>query len=320
MATTAPLLVLVGPTAVGKTALSIALAQQFNGEIISTDSRLFYRGLDIGTAKPTLAERTAADGTVIPHHLIDICDPDETISLGVFQRLAYEAIAQVQANGRLPILVGGSGQYVRAVVEGWGIPEVAPQPALRHALEFLGAAELARWLQQLDPVASQRIDPRNVRRVIRALEVTLVTGQPISRLQHKQPPPYHICQIGLYRQREALYQRVDARVDEMVAAGLVAEMAQLIAAGYGRELSSMSSLGYQQLWPYFDGDMRLAEAVERIKFETHRFVRHQLTWFRQDDPTIFWFDAARPDLLTAVADCITQQRLTATTDSVGCSH
>src|SRR5690606_38756666 len=127
--------------------------------------------------------------------------------------------------------------------------------------------------------------------------------------QHKTPPPYRICQIGLYRQREALYQRIDARVDEMVAQGLVAEMERLVAAGYGRELSAMSSLGYQQLWPYLDGQMSLAEAVERIKFETHRFARHQLNWFRQDDPAIVWFDAARPDLLTAVADCINQQLL-----------
>nr|HMT21674.1 tRNA (adenosine(37)-N6)-dimethylallyltransferase MiaA [Promineifilum sp.] len=142
------LLVLVGPTAVGKTALSLRLAQQFNGEIVSADSRLFYRGLNIGSAKPSAAERA-----VVPHHLIDVCAPDETLSLGEFRRLAYRAIDAIHARGRLPILVGGTGQYVWAIVEGWGIPEVAPHPALRAALEALGAGEPARWLVALDPTA-----------------------------------------------------------------------------------------------------------------------------------------------------------------------
>ncbi|GIK59084.1 MAG: tRNA dimethylallyltransferase [Chloroflexota bacterium] len=290
-----PLLVLVGATAVGKTALSLALAQQFNGEIISADSRLFYRGMDIGTAKPTLAERTA-----VPHHLIDICNPDETLSLGAYQKLAYQTINEVQGHGRLPILVGGTGQYVKAVIEGWGIPAVAPQPALREVLSGLDGEELARWLRTLDP-ASQ-IDPRNTRRVIRALEVTLVSGVPISVLQRKSPPPYTIKVIGLYRERAAHYARIDARVDEMMAAGLLAELEGLRAAGYGRALPAMSGLGYQQLWAYLDGKMALDTAVERIKFETHRFARHQAAWFRRDDPTISWFDAAQSDVGTAVAE------------------
>ncbi len=294
-----PLLVIVGPTAVGKTALSLTLAKRFTADIISADSRLFYRGMDIGTAKPTPAERQA-----VPHHLIDICTPEQTLSLGAYQRLAYETIQQVHSYGRLPILVGGTGQYVRAIVEGWGIPEVAPQPALRAALAALGSEEVVRWLHALDPAAAAHIDPRNVRRVIRALEVTLVAGRPISVLQRKTPPPYAVCQVGLYRTRQALYARIDARVDQMMAAGLLAELNGLRAAGYGRDLPAMSSLGYQQLWAYLAGEMTLDQAVERIKFETHRFARHQAAWFRRDDPAINWYDAARPDLATAVTDFI----------------
>lgn len=280
------LLVLVGPTAVGKTALSLQLARRFDGEIVSADSRLFYRGMDIGTAKPTTGERQA-----IRHHLIDICDPDETLSLGQYQRLAYRTIDEILSRDRLPILVGGTGQYVWAVVEGWGIPEVAPQPALRAALEKLGEAELGRWLAALDPTAAGRIDPRNVRRVIRALEVTLVTGRPISQLQRKKPPPYDIHILGLLRDRGSLYERIDQRVDTMMADGLTDELLRLREAGYGPDLPPMSGLGYRQLQPYLDGELSLDATIERIKFETHRFARQQATWFRPDDPRIFWFNA-----------------------------
>lgn len=281
-----PLIVIVGPTAVGKTALSLFLGQQLNGEIISADSRLFYRGMDIGTAKPTAAEQT-----LVPHHLIDICRPDETVSLGQFQRLAYQTINEVLENGRIPILVGGTGQYVRAVIEGWGIPEVAPQPELRQQLEAIAPEELTRWLRQLDPLAAAKIDPRNVRRVVRALEVIFVTGQPMSALQRKTPPSYRVCLIGLLMAREALYRRIDERIDKMMADGLLGEVEKLRDAGYGRFLPAMSGLGYQQLWAYLDGEMSLEQAVERVKFETHRFVRQQATWFRQDDLTIHWFEA-----------------------------
>lgn len=296
------LVVLLGQTAVGKTALSLKLAKAFNGDIISADSRLFYRGMDIGTAKPTTAEQAQ-----VPHHLIDLCSPDETMTLGEFQRRAYQTIDYVLANGRLPILVGGTGQYVKAVVEGWGIPEVPPQPRLRTTLAQLGGPELARWLAVLDPEAAQKHDPRNVRRVIRALEVTLVSGRPISELQRKTPPPYRICQIGLSRPREALYARIDARVDQMMATGLLAELTQLRDLGYGRSLPSMSGLGYRQLWAYLDGEMSLDEAVERIKFETHRFARHQANWFSKTDPAITWFEM-NDDVETAVFDHVNRWR------------
>ena len=288
------LLVLVGPTAVGKTALSLHLAGRFDGEIVSADSRLFYRGMDIGTAKPSRAEQDR-----VPHHLIDICDPADTLTLGEYQRLAYRTVDVVLARGRLPLLVGGTGQYVTAVVEGWGIPKVAPQPALRDALAALGGPELARWLAALDPESAARIDPRNVRRVVRALEVTLVTGTPISVLQRKTPPPYDMLLLGLQRARDDLYARIDARVDAMLAAGLLDEVQRLAARGYGRGVPAMSGLGYRQLLDHLDGALTLDEAVARIKFETHRFARQQATWFRSDDPRIQWLDAAQPDLFPA---------------------
>jgi tRNA dimethylallyltransferase len=289
------LLVVVGPTAVGKTALSLDLARRFRGEIISADSRLIYRGMDIGTAKPTPAERAS-----VTHHLIDICDPDETITLAQYQRRAYQTIDQVQALGNLPILVGGTGQYVNAVVEGWGIPAVAPQPQLRDALAGLGRDELSRWLGLLDPVAAAKLDPRNLRRVIRALEVSLVSGHPISELQRKKAPSYRIKMVGLRRDRQALYRRVDSRVDRMMHLGLLAEVEALRAAGYGRQLPAMSGLGYRQLYAFLAGELTLSQAVERIKLETHRFVRQQATWFREDDDDIGWFDAETP-VLTARA-------------------
>lgn len=286
-----PLLVIAGPTATGKTDLSLALAVRFDGEIISADSRLFYRGMDIGTAKPSAAEMAT-----VPHHLIDIRHPDGTVTLGEYQRLAYAAIDAVHARGRLPILTGGTGQYVRAVVEGWGIPRVPPQRGLRAALERLGADELFRWLQALDPDAAGKIHANNVRRVIRALEVTLVSGRPISELQRRRPPGYDTLTIGLTAGREMLYDRIDRRVDAMMADGLLAEVEALRAAGYDWRLPAMSGLGYQQLGEYLRGELEYEEAIDRIKYETHRFVRQQYTWFRPGDRRIHWFDIGESGL------------------------
>jgi len=241
--------------------------------------------MDIGTAKPTTAEQAT-----VRHHLIDLCRPDEVLSLGEYQRLAYQAIDGILARGRLPILVGGTGQYVLAVVEGWGIPAVEPQPRLRAALEALGGPEAFRWLNALDPAAARRIDARNLRRVVRALEVTLTAGLPISELQRKTPPPYNILMIGIQRNRRNLYERIDNRVDRMMAEGLPDEVSRLYEAGYSRGLPALSGLGYRQLLAYLDGEMTLDEAVARIKFETHRFARYQDTWFRPDDERIAWFN------------------------------
>jgi tRNA dimethylallyltransferase len=178
---------------------------------------------------------------------------------------------------------------------------VPPQPQLRKALAKIGGPVLARWLQHLDAEAAGKIDPRNVRRVVRALEVTLVKGRPISELQRKRPPPYHICMIGLFRERESLYQRIDRRVERMMDAGLLAEVETLRDAGYDRRLPALSGLGYRQLWDYLEGEVTLKEAVERIKFESHRFARQQATWFRRHDPAITWFDMEEPGVETAVA-------------------
>ncbi|HIQ01643.1 MAG TPA: tRNA (adenosine(37)-N6)-dimethylallyltransferase MiaA [Anaerolineales bacterium] len=291
-ASSRPLLVIVGPTAVGKTALSLHLAGRLGGEVISADSRLFYRGMDIGTAKPPPEEQAR-----VPHHLIDIADPDETVGLAEFKRLAEQAITEVHARGRPPMLVGGTGQYVRAVVEGWTPPAVPPNPALRAELEEQarreGAGALHARLAALDAEAAARIDPRNIRRVIRALEVCLLTGRPFSAQRVRTPPAYRTLQIGLTMDRAALYARVDARVEGMMGAGLLEEVRGLLEAGYGWDLPAMSGLGYIQFRPYFEGRATLEEVVAEIKRATRRFIRHQYNWFRLSDPRIHWFDVDR---------------------------
>jgi tRNA dimethylallyltransferase len=295
-----PLIVVVGPTAAGKTALSIQLAMALEGEIVSADSRQIYQGMDIGTAKASPAERV-----LVPHHLLDLVTPAEVLSVAEYQRLAYAAIADIHRRGRLPFLVGGTGQYVRAVIGGWTIPAVPPQPALRAQLEALarteGAAALHARLAALDPVAAARIDHRNIRRVIRALEVCMVTGRPISELQHKSPPPYRIFQLGVTRPRQELYARIDARVDQMIAQGLVAEVERLAAAGFGWDLPAMTGLGYRQIGQYLRGEISLDEAVTRIKKETRRLVRQQYNWFRLDDPAIYWINPDEVPLEELVA-------------------
>ena len=284
-----PLVVIVGPTAAGKTALSIDLAEAAGGEIVSADSRQIYRGMDIGTAKVTAAERAR-----VPHHLLDLVMPDQVLSLAEYQALAYAAIADIRARGRLPFLVGGTGQYVQAVVEGWSIPAVAPHPELRAELEAKASAEGAEalhgWLAALDPAAAARIDYRNIRRVIRALEVCLVTGQPITELQRKNPPPFDILQIGVTRPRPELYMRIDVRVDQMMAAGLLDEVRRLDAAGYAWELPAMTGLGYRQIGEHLRGEVTLDAAVTHIKQGTRRFVQQQYNWFRLTDPAIRWVD------------------------------
>ncbi|MBN1993538.1 MAG: tRNA (adenosine(37)-N6)-dimethylallyltransferase MiaA [Anaerolineae bacterium] len=286
-----PLLVVIGPTAVGKTALSVRLAQDVGGEIVSADSRQIYRGLDIGADKASAAQQALA-----PHHLLDVVDPDQVLTLAEFQERAYATIAAIHRRNRLPLLVGGTGQWVWAVVEGWGIPRVPPDPALRAKLaaraEAVGAEALHAQLEDVDPLAAQKLDPRNVRRVIRALEVYQKTGVPISQHQQKNPPPYHTLLIGLTMPREILYNRIDRRVEKMMDSGLVAEVEGLAAAGYDWRLPALSGLGYRQIGQYLQGQFSLAEAVALIKKETRRFMRQQYNWFRLADPRIDWFDLA----------------------------
>lgn len=286
---TPPLVGIVGPTAVGKTSLAVRLAAAGGGEIVSADSRQVYRGMDIGTAKPTAGEQARAR-----HHLIDVLDPSQTMGLAEFQERAYAAVAGITAGEHVPILVGGTGQYVMAVIEGWQVPRVPPDRALRQELyrqaEEQGATALHARLGELDPAAAEGIDPRNVRRVVRALEVCMVTGQPISEQQGKSSPPYRILLIGLSLPRKQLYQRIDERIERMVQAGLEQEVRGLVQAGYGFELPAMSGVGYGQFAPYLAGDVTLEEVIAEIKRATRRFVRQQGNWFRQDDARIHWFD------------------------------
>ncbi len=289
-----PLIAIVGPTAVGKTALAVTLAQHVPAEAVSADSRQCYRRMDIGTAKPTPAEQAA-----LPHHLIDIAEPDETVGLARFLTLAQAAIADIHARGKLPLLVGGTGQYVRALLQGWRVPEVPPDPELRAALEQQATSDPAGlWarLMALDPAAADFIDPRNLRRVIRALEVTLKSGTPFSAQRRRIPPPYRVLRLGLTLEREALYARADARVLAMMEAGLCAEVQTLLESGYGWDLPAMSGLGYIQFKPYFKGKATLEVVVERIQLDTHDFIRRQYAWFSPNAPDIHWYDAAALDL------------------------
>ncbi len=290
-----PLIVVLGPTAVGKTALAVALAEALGGEIVSADSRHFYRGMEIGTAKPTAEECARA-----PHHLVDIAEPDEVITLGHYLRLARATIEDLATQGKVPFLVGGTGQYIRALMEGWQVPEVPPRPALRAELEQRSPAELWRWLIALDPGAEKVVDHRNPRRVIRALEVTLTLGRPFSTVRRRQPPPWKPLVLGLTMERDALYARADRRVEAMFAAGLVDEVRRLVRAGYDWSLPSMSALGYRQFRPWFAGEATLQEVKAAIKRATHQFIRRQYTWFRpmQD---VRWLDALSPPFAEAKA-------------------
>ncbi|HHX63466.1 MAG TPA: tRNA (adenosine(37)-N6)-dimethylallyltransferase MiaA [Chloroflexi bacterium] len=292
---TIPVLVIVGPTAVGKTTLAIVVGQQVGGEAVSADSRQIYRYMDIGTAKPTAEEQAA-----LPHHLIDVVDPDERLTLAQYKEMADRAIREIHSRGKLPILVGGTGLYVRAVTEGWTIPEVPPNEALRARLEALaeqtGHEALHDELARVDPSAAKQIDARNVRRVIRALEVYHETGHPISQLQAKSPPDYDLLRVGLTMPRPRLYARIDERIHHMIERGLVDEVRSLLARGYDADLAAMSGLGYREIARHLRGEISLDDAITLMKRHTRRFVRQQYNWFRLDDPAIQWFDAAPLDV------------------------
>lgn len=289
-----PLLVLVGPTAVGKTALSLTLAEELNAEIISADSRLFYRGMDIGTAKPTPAMRAQ-----VKHHLIDVSAPDEEWSLSRFQAAVAAAVADICGRGRVPLMAGGTGQFVRAVVAGWQPPSLSERPELRAELErqgrAIGASALHQRLNQLDPAAAEKIEPRNLRRTVRALEVILTTGRLFSTQRTSDTPAYRTLQLGLTRPRDELYRRIDARIDEMFAAGLVDEVRALLES-YPADLRSFSAIGYRQVIDHLAGKLSLAETQQEIRRATRVFARRQANWFKPDDPEITWVDAAAGSL------------------------
>jgi len=289
-----PLIIILGPTAVGKTRLSIELAQRLNGEIIGADSRQIYKYMDIGTAKPTPDEQSQ-----IPHHLIDIINPDYNLTVAEYQDRAYQKINDLHKQNKIPFLVGGTGQYISAVEEGWSIPRVPPNPDLRAELEAFveehDAQTLHDRLQEVDAISAEKIHPNNVRRVIRALEVYMETGEPISKLQEKKPPPYRILIYGLRLDRDILYPRADMRVDTMIEQGFVEEVQHLLDMGYSRTLPSMTGLGYLEIAEHLLDNVDLDEAIEKTKFSTHNFIRRQDVWFRGHDNGILWHNVEELD-------------------------
>ena len=286
------IIAIVGPTGVGKSRLALYLAKVFPGEIISADSRQVYRYMDIGTAKPSPQELAA-----VPHHLINIVNPDDDFSLATYQEMAYKAIIDIQERGRLPFLVGGTGLYIKAVLEGWQIPRVLPDRKFRYNIEKRASDgktdELYQELIAADPDAAAKIDRRNVRRVTRALEVHVATGQAFSQLGRKTSPTFTPFIIGLTAERSELYHTVDRRVDNMIEQGLVREVENLLKMGYDLSLTSMSGIGYRQIGQFIKDELTLEAAVKKIKTETHRFIRHQYAWFRLTDEKIHWFDTLR---------------------------
>ncbi len=311
-----PLFVILGPTASGKTLAAIQLAKEVDGEIISCDSRLFYRGMDIGTAKPSAAEQA-----IVPHHMIDIAEPDQPISLAVYQEMCVKIIADLHKRGKIPILVGGTGQYIYAITEKWNIPAQAPSEVMRLTLEKLskneGREELFRYLQQLDPQAADSIDNRNVRRVIRALEVIYMTGRKFSSQKSKGVRPYRTIQVGIEWPREELYRRIDMRIDMMLQMGFVDEVKGLLGKGYTPDLPGMSAIGYNEVVLYLRGLLTFPECVALIKRKTRQYVRRQANWFKPDDPEINWF---KPSEIEKIDNLMNIYKLEAGTDDSQSKH
>ncbi|NLN17443.1 MAG: tRNA (adenosine(37)-N6)-dimethylallyltransferase MiaA [Firmicutes bacterium] len=306
-----PLLVLVGPTAVGKTQLSLRLAEELDGEIVSADSMQVYKFMDIGTAKPTPEERRR-----IPHYLLDVCLPNESFSVARYQRLAWDAIANIHRRGRFPILTGGTGLYVQAVVDGLNFPPQPSDKQYRAKLQALAQEEgpeaVHRLLQRVDPETASRIHPNNLRRVVRALEICRCTGRPMSahlKEEPRQKPPYDLHMYGLTRDRSELYERINRRVDEMIAAGLVAEVKVLVEMGFAEGKTALQALGYKEILAYLQGLLTFEEAVELLKRDTRRYAKRQLTWFRRDR-RIRWFNLSEITVAQVITT-ITQDMLKA---------
>ena len=286
-----PLLILTGPTAVGKTSLSVRLAKAVGGEIVSADSMQVYRGMDIGSAKVTKDEM---DG--VPHHLIDVLDPKEDFNVVLFQKLALEAIASIHKRGGLPILVGGTGFYIQSVLYGIDFTQTREDGDFRGRLERLAAQEgpekLHSMLREADPEAAACIHPNNVKRVIRALEFHAQTGEKISdhnQEQRQKKPVWNFRYLVLTDDRDAIYGRIDRRVDEMMERGLVKEVQALKEKGLQKGMVSMQGLGYKEILAYLDGEYSLEEAVYRIKRDTRHFAKRQLTWFKREK-SVIWVD------------------------------
>ncbi len=281
------LVAIVGPTASGKSRIAVELARRLGGEIVNGDSRQVYRGMDIGTAKPTTPERGG-----IRHHLFDIVDPAETYSIALYQRDARTVFDALWAKSSFPWLVGGTGQYIWSLLENWSVPQVPPDDELRAELhEFAnthGTGALHARLERVDPVAAARVDPRNVRRVVRALEIHERSGRPMSSLQTKSDPDFEYLLFGIDVPRDELYRRIDHRVDRMIELGFAGEVRQLLESGVPPDVPSMSSIGYAEMVRYLGGEISIDEAAELTKRATRRLVRRQMQWFRRDDPRIKW--------------------------------
>ena len=290
-----PLLAIVGPTAVGKSRLALHLAESLDGEIVNADSRQIYKYMDIGTAKPPNEERIR-----VPHHLFDIREPDQEYSLAVFLDMANHTINDIKSRDKLPIAVGGSGQYIWALLEGWKIPAVAPNPTLRADLEFQvqrrGPWALYQLLQAVNPKKAEKIDPKNARRIIRALEVHFISGSRSPQLGVMESRPETIMVIGLTTDRRELYCKIDTRVDRMMSCGFVEEVQTLLDRGYSPQLSSMSGVGYHEIAAYLRGSTAFEDALQQIKYRTHRIARRQYTWFRLKDQRIRWIQSDGQEL------------------------
>ena len=280
---------IVGPTASGKTGVAVEVARRVRAEVISADSRQVRREMVIGTAAPTGEEQAA-----VPHHLVGVVAPDATWNLTAWLDRARPLISEISERGALPLIVGGTGQYAWALLEGWDVPAVPPQPEFRGRLEARAAAgdgpALYEELREVDPASAERIDPRNSRRVIRALEIVHATGKPVPPLTPRDPGfDWHV--VGVRWAREAIHERADRRVVAMFEAGLVDEVRSLVER-HGRAFDALRSIGYREALAVLDGSMSVEDAIRQTQIETHRLIRMQANWFREDDPRIEWVDGA----------------------------
>ena len=282
-----PVIALVGATAVGKSAAAAALANRIGGEIINADSRQVYRGMAIGTGVPSEEERGG-----VPHHLYGISEPNDDFSLGRFLAAAARAISDIHERGKTPVVVGGTGQYVWALLEGWNVPEVAPNPDLRQELmeraEADGRDALYEELLRLDPAAAQLIHPNNLIRIVRALEVVRATGRPFSEQRTQTAPPWDTRITGISIPRDELDARIEQRADRQLESGWIDEVKNLLEQGYSPSLSSFRSIGYREIAAHIDGRMSFDEMRQAIVSKTRRFARTQFAWFRTDDERIKW--------------------------------
>ena len=284
-----PIVIFVGPTAVGKSKIAMNIAQLFNGAIINADSRQIYKYMDVGTAKPSKEDRSMID-----HYLFDLVDPNDEYNISKYLTDARESIISINKTGKLPLIVGGTGQYIFGLVDGYITPEVPPNYLFRERMDNKaqteGSIKLWQDLNTLDPVSANSIDHRNIRRVIRALEVFHETGKLFSELKTRVSTLYDELIIGLYMDRQFLYTQIDNRVDEMISLGWPAEVKKLLDMGFTENLSSMSSLGYREIASYVKGESDLENVVSKIKTLTHRFARQQYSWLRPKNRNVEWID------------------------------